>query len=137
MLVWIPLLPFAGFLINNFGARVLPKRVVGAVASLAGVAACGASVLAVRALVSLPADAREITQTIFTWIGPADFQIPLGLRLDPLSALMILIITGIGFLIHLYSTAYMIEEESYEYARYFAYLNLFAAFMLLLVLGDN
>jgi NADH-quinone oxidoreductase subunit L len=59
------------------------------------------------------------------------------LRLDPLSALMILIITGIGFLIHLYSTAYMIEEESYEYARYFAYLNLFAAFMLLLVLGDN
>ena len=62
---------------------------------------------------------------------------PLGLRLDPLSALMILVITGIGFLIHLYSTAYMIEEESSEYARYFAYLNLFAAFMLLLVLGDN
>ena len=50
---------------------------------------------------------------------------------------MILVITGIGFLIHVYSTAYMIEEESSEYARYFAYLNLFAAFMLLLVLGDN
>jgi NADH-quinone oxidoreductase subunit L len=63
--------------------------------------------------------------------------VPLSLRLDPLSALMILVVTGIGFLIHLYSTAYMIEEESYEYARYFAYLNLFAAFMLMLVLGDN
>ncbi|RPI47641.1 MAG: NADH-quinone oxidoreductase subunit L, partial [Acidobacteria bacterium] len=137
MLLWIPLLPFAGFLINNFGARVLPKKVVGAVASLAVFAAFGASVLAVRALVSLPGEEREIAQTIFTWIGSADFQIPLGLRLDPLSALMILIITGIGFLIHLYSTAYMIEEESYEYARYFAYLNLFVAFMLLLVLGDN
>src|SRR5688500_6706315 len=137
MLLWIPLLPFAGFLINNFGARVLPKRVVGAVASLAMFAAFGVSVLAVRALVSLPGEEREIAQTIFTWIGSAEFQIPLGLRLDPLSALMILIITGIGFLIHLYSTAYMIEEESYEYARYFAYLNLFAAFMLLLVLGDN
>jgi NADH-quinone oxidoreductase subunit L len=137
VLFWIPLLPFAGFLINNFGARVLPKRVVGAVASLAMFAAFVVSAMAVRALVSLPGEEREITQTIFTWIGSADFQIPLGLRLDPLSALMILIITGIGFLIHLYSTAYMIEEESYEYARYFAYLNLFAAFMLLLVLGDN
>src|SRR5688572_11652773 len=137
MLVWIPLLPFAGFLVNNFGARTLPKRVVGAIASFAMFAAFAASVMAVRALVSLPGDDREIIQTVFTWIGSGDFQIPLGLRLDPLSALMILIITGIGFLIHLYSTAYMIEEESYEYARYFAYLNLFAAFMLLLVLGDN
>ena len=137
MLLWIPLLPFAGFLINNFGARVLPKKVVGAVASLAVFAAFGVSLMAVRALVSLPGEEREITQTIYTWIGSADFQIPLGLRFDPLSALMILIITGIGFLIHLYSTAYMIEEESYEYARYFAYLNLFVAFMLLLVLGDN
>src|SRR5688500_7410979 len=137
MLVWIPLLPFLGFLVNNFGARMLPKKVVGAVASFAILAAFGVSVIAIRALVSQPAEAREITQTIFTWIGSADFQVPLGLRLDPLSAVMILIITGIGFLIHVYSTAYMIEEESYEYARYFAYLNLFAAFMLMLVLGDN
>src|SRR5688500_2242232 len=137
MLVWIPLLPFLGFLVNNFGARMLPKKVVGAVASFAILAAFGVSVIAIRALVSQPAEAREITQTIFTWIGSADFQVPLGLRLDPLSAVMILIITGIGFLIHLYSTAYMIEEKSHEYARYFAYLNLFAAFMLLLVLGDS
>jgi NADH-quinone oxidoreductase subunit L len=137
MLLWIPLLPFAGFLVNNFGARVLPKRAVGAIASLAMLAAFAASVIAVRALVSQPADARDIVQTIMTWIGSADFQVPLGLRLDPLSAVMILVVTGIGFLIHVYSAAYMIEEESYEYARYFAYLNLFAAFMLLLVLGDN
>jgi NADH-quinone oxidoreductase subunit L len=137
MLLWIPLLPFAGFLINNFGARVLPKRAVGAIASLSMLASFGVSVLAVRALVSLPTDAREIVQTIFTWIGSADFQAPLGLRLDPLAAVMILVVTGIGSLIHVYSTAYMIEEEPSEYARYFAYLNLFAAFMLLLVLGDN
>jgi len=137
MLLWIPLLPFAGFLVNIFGARMLPKKVVGAVASFAMLAAFTASAMAVRALVALPAEGREIIQTIFTWIGSADFQVPLGLRLDPLSALMILVITGIGFLIHLYSTAYMIEEEEAEYARYFAYLNLFAAFMLLLVLGDN
>ena len=137
MLLWIPLLPFAGFLVNNFGARMVPKTLAATVASAAMLAAFAASVMAVGALIVLPAERREITQTIFTWIGSADFQVPLGLRLDPLSALMILIITGIGFLIHLYSTAYMIEEEPAEYARYFAYLNLFAAFMLLLVLGDN
>jgi NADH-quinone oxidoreductase subunit L len=137
MLLWIPLLPFAGFLLNNFGGRALPKRAVGAIASLSMLASFVVSAVAVRALVALPADAREIAQTVFTWIGSADFQAPLGLRLDPLSAVMILVVTGIGFLIHVYSTAYMIEEEPSEYARYFAYLNLFAAFMLLLVLGDN
>ena len=100
-------------------------------------AAFGVSVAAVRALVALPPETREISQTVYTWIGSADFQVPLGLRLDPLSAVMILIVTGIGFLIHVYSTAYMIDEGSSEYARYFAYLNLFAAFMLLLVLGDS
>src|SRR6188472_1856388 len=108
MLLWIPLLPFVGFLVNNFGARRLPKKAFGAVASGAMGGAFMASVLAVRALVSLPAEEREVTETIFTWIGSADFQVPLGLRLDPLSAVMILVVTGIGFLIHLYSTAYMI-----------------------------
>ena len=137
MLLWIPLLPFAGFLVNTFGGRRLPKRAVGAIASLSMLASFAVSVLAVRAVVSLPAETREIVQTMFTWIGSADFQAPLGLRLDPLSAVMILVVTGIGFLIHVYSTAYMVEEEPSEYARYFAYLNLFAAFMLLLVLGDN
>ncbi len=86
MLLWIPLLPFAGFLINNFGARRLPKKAVGAVASLAMLAAFGVSAMVVRALVSLPVEEGEIVQTIFTWIGSADFQVPLGLRLDPLSA---------------------------------------------------
>ncbi|HKY21730.1 MAG TPA: NADH-quinone oxidoreductase subunit L [Vicinamibacterales bacterium] len=137
MLLWIPLLPFVGFLINNFGARKLPEKAVGAIASTVMLAAFGVSVVAVRALVALPPEEREISQALYTWIGSADFQVPLGLRLDPLSAVMILVVTGIGFLIHLYSTAYMIEEESYEFARYFAYLNLFAAFMLLLVLGDS
>ncbi len=137
MLLWIPLLPFVGFLVNTFGARKLPAKLIGAVASAAMLAAFGVSAIAVARLASLPPESREIAQTVFTWIGSADFQVPFGLTLDPLSALMILVVTGIGFLIHVYSTAYMIEEEPHEYARYFAYLNLFAAFMLLLVLGDN
>src|ERR1044072_4281397 len=135
MLLWIPLLPFAGFLVNSFGARTLPKKVVGAVASLAMLAAFAVSAMMVMQLSARVPEEREIAQTVFTWIGSADFQAPLGLRLDPLSALMILVVTGIGFLIHVYSTAYMIEEPPHEYARYFSYLNLFAAFMLLLVLG--
>jgi NADH-quinone oxidoreductase subunit L len=137
MLLWIPLVPLIGFLVNTFCARLLPKKVSGTIASLAMATAFGASVGAIRALVSLPPESREISETLFTWIGSADFLVPLGLRLDALSALMILVVTGIGFLIHVYSTAYMAEEEPSEYARYFAYLNLFAAFMLLLVLGDS
>ena len=137
MLLWIPLLPFLGYLVNNFGAGRLPRKAIGAIASTAMLAAFAVSAAAVARLASLPPESREIGQTIYTWIGSADFQVPLGLRLDPLSALMILVVTGIGFLIHVYSTAYMIEELPHEYARYFAYLNLFAAFMLLLVLADN
>ena len=137
MLLWIPLLPFAGFLVNNFGARSLPKRVIGAVASLAMLAAFGVAVAAVSRIVAMPPESRELAQRVFTWIASADLQVPLGLRLDPLSAVMVLVVTGIGLLIHVYSLAYMVDEEPHEYARYFAYLNLFAAFMLVLVLGDN
>ena len=65
------------------------------------------------------------------------FSIPWGFRLDPLSGMMILVVTGIGFLIHVYSVGYMHGEPRGAYARYFAYLNLFVFFMLMLVLGDN
>ena len=70
-------------------------------------------------------------------MASGDLQIPMRLRLDHLSSLMILVVTGIGSLIHIYSTGYMHEESDGEYARYFSYLNLFAAFMLVLVLGAN
>src|SRR5687768_18618614 len=82
-------------------------------------------------------EAGAIEYRLFTWIGSGDLFVPFTLRVDPLSALMILVITGIGSLIHIYSTAYMHEEPAGEYARYFSYLNLFAAFMLILVLGAS
>ncbi len=78
-----------------------------------------------------------VEATAFSWMASGDLQIPLRLRLDHLSSLMILVVTGIGSLIHIYSTGYMHEESDSEYARYFSYLNLFAAFMLVLVLGAN
>jgi NADH-quinone oxidoreductase subunit L len=137
VLIWIPLLPLLGFVVNTLAGRRLSRTVSGAFASLAVLGAFAVSVVEVRALMAMPGDSRDVSYTLFTWIGSADFQVPLTLRLDPLSALMILIVTGIGFLIHVYSTAYMHEEAPSEFARYFAYLNLFVAFMLLLVLGAN
>ena len=75
--------------------------------------------------------------TFFDFINTGSLKIPFAFQVDQLSALFLLIITGVGFLIHMYSTAYMKEEEPPQFARYFAYLNLFIFFMLLLVLGAN
>jgi len=137
VLLLIPLLPLVGFLLNaSFGRRVT-KPVAGAIACGAMVASFLVSAAAVVQLVGLPADARAISQQVFTWITSGDFAVAFSLRVDPLSAVMILVVTGIGSLIHIYSTAYMHEERDSEYARYFSYLNLFAAFMLVLVLGSN
>jgi NADH-quinone oxidoreductase subunit L len=95
------------------------------------------SVGAVWRLAALEPEARAIVQRVYTWISSGDFTVAFTLRVDPLSAVMILVVTGIGSLIHVYSTAYMHEESDSEFARYFSYLNLFAAFMLVLVLGSN
>ncbi len=137
MLLLIPLFPFAGFLLNSSLGRRITKGAAGAVACAAMLASFVVSLTAVIRLVGLPADARAIAQQAFTWITSGDFQAAFTLRLDPLSAVMILVVTGVGSLIHIYSTAYMREERDPEYARYFSYLNLFAAFMLVLVLGSN
>src|SRR4051812_46368619 len=137
MLLLIPLLPFLGFLLNaSFGKRV-SKAAAGAIACGAMVMSFLISIAAVWRLVGLEPESRAIANQVFTWIASGDFTAPFTLRLDPLSSVMILVITGIGSLIHIYSTAYMHEESDSEYARYFSYLNLFAAFMLVLVLGAN
>ena len=136
MLLLIPLLPFLGFLINAFLGRRLPKTVSGGLACLVMLASFAVSVLAVMALRSATG-APWIEATYYRWIASGELQIPLQFRVDHLSALMILVVTGIGSLIHIYSTAYMHEETDSEYARYFSYLNLFAAFMLVLVLGAS
>jgi len=137
LLLWIPALPLFGFLVNSLIGRRLPREMSGGLASLTMAGSFVASVMAVRAMAAQPAGAREVSYSVFNWIASGDFQVPFTLRVDPLSAVMILVVTGIGFLIHLYSTAYMHEETPPEYARYFSYLNLFAAFMLLLVLASS
>jgi NADH-quinone oxidoreductase subunit L len=137
MLALIPLFPFLGFLVNSTMGKRLPKSVSGGLASLVMLASFAVSVMSVLQLAGMPPESRAIEQTLYTWIASGDLNIALAFRVDPLSAVMILVITGIGSLIHIYSTAYMHDEVDSEFARYFSYLNLFAAFMLVLVLGSS
>ena len=137
-LVTIALLPLAGFLANGlFATRLFAHRRGARFVTVVG---CGlpilAFVLAVRAFLHLRAGGYvPLSETFYTWIviGGAPFEI--SFWFDRLTAVMALIVTGVGSLIHVYSTGYMKDDESY--ARYFAYLNLFLFFMLLLVLGRS
>jgi NADH-quinone oxidoreductase subunit L len=135
VLALIPLLPFAGFLVNALFGKRLPKSISGGVACAAMIAAFGVSIAAVTAMAGT--EDKAIEQTVYTWIASGGLHIGASFYVDPLAAVMILVVTGIGSLIHIYSTAYMHDETDSEFARYFSYLNLFAAFMLVLVLGAN
>jgi NADH-quinone oxidoreductase subunit L len=137
LLLLIALLPFLGFLVNAAIGRRLSRGASGAVACASIIGSFLLAVVSVFRLIALAPESRVIEERIFSWIASGSFRADFTLLLDPLSALMILVVTGIGSLIHVYSTAYMHEETPPEYARYFSYLNLFAAFMLVLVLGAN
>src|SRR5919106_1678070 len=110
MLALIPLFPLLGFLVNASFGRRLPKTMSGGVACGVMAASFAVSAMAVRKLAGLPVESRSIEQTVYTWIASGDFVIDLTLRVDPLASVMILVITGIGSLIHIYSTAYMHDE---------------------------
>ena len=141
MLSLIPLFPLAGFVVNAMLGRRLPKGVSGGLAGLARLASFVVSVMVVSQLAGMAPDARVMEQTVYTWIasGTLDngeaFGVDLAFRLDPLSAVMLLFVTFIGTLIHVYSVGYMGHDEGY--GRFFAYLNLFMFSMLTLVLADN
>src|SRR5262245_37069022 len=137
MVLLIPALPFLGFLVNASLGRRLAKGDSGAVACGVTLIAFAISLATIFRLAGLAPQDRVIVQQVFSWFASGDLHVGFTLRVDPLSAVMIFVVTGIGSLIHIYSTAYMHEETDSEYARYFSYLNLFAAFMLVLVLGSN
>ena len=134
----IPLLPFAGFLLNGLLGRRLPKAAVTAIALLAPLAAFALVLIAVSSLLG-PADGPSPLPFVETcpmpWINIGALHIDFSFVLDQLSLVMLLVVTGVGFLIHVYSVGYMKHEEGY--ARYFSYLNLFLFFMTVLVLAGN
>ncbi len=129
----IPLLPLIGFIIIGLGNKKLPKIVVG----LIGCGTILGSFLIVLGLLLnvLNGTLTTSTLTYFDWISAGNLSLPMSFLIDPLSVMMMTIITGVGFLIHLYSAGYMSHDEGF--ARYFAYLNLFVFSMLLLVMGSN
>jgi len=133
-------LPLLGALINGIFGKALGRKNVHLVACTAVGASFALSLLVLWALGKpLPELPRHLAFTLSadygTWFSVGDFKVNFGLMADRLSASMLLVITGVGFLIHLYSTSYM--EHDKGYARYFCYLNLFVAMMLVLVLADS
>ncbi|HKH61455.1 MAG TPA: NADH-quinone oxidoreductase subunit L [Flavitalea sp.] len=131
----VPLFPFIGFLLNGLFRRKLSKSLT---------AIIGSGVVLASFVVSLliffevkQEGFKPIIVSLFDFISVGKLSIPFSFQVDQLSSLFLLIVTGVGFLIHLYSTVYMQEERNDHYARYFSYLNLFVFSMLLLVLGGN
>lgn len=138
-MIWlIPLLPLLGAIVNGltcFARIKLPNIAVASIASGVMIAAFGVSVCAVYDLAQMPPDARHYVNTLYPWIEAANLKVNIAFAVDPLSSVMLLVITGIGSLIHLYAAGYMAHDEGFQ--RFFTWLNLFVFFMLLLVLGDN
>jgi NADH-quinone oxidoreductase subunit L len=130
--IWlIPVLPLAGFIINGLGRNTLSKGAIGFIGSLLVFISFALSVGAFFQVRSSGA----FNVQVFNWFSMGELKIPFAFLIDQLSSLMLLIITGVGFLIHLYSVGYMKDDAGY--GKFFAYLNLFVFFMLLLVMGSN
>jgi len=133
-LVWlIPVLPLLGFLINGLGRKQVSKTMAGIIGSGT---VFGSFVISLLVFFSVKEGNTQVAH-YFDFINIAALKIGFDFQIDQLSSIFLLIITGVGFLIHVYSTAYMHDEEPKDFAKYFAYLNLFVFSMLLLVLGAN
>jgi NADH-quinone oxidoreductase subunit L len=134
--LWIiPLLPLLGSAINGLLGSKWPNKVVNAVAVGSTGLAFASALEAVREFSQLPAEQIPFVKQFFTWIAAGTFRAGFDLQVDQLTVVMLLVVTGVGWLIHIYSTGYMAHEEGYY--RFFSYLNLFMFFMLILILAAN
>src|SRR5262245_33238490 len=135
-ILWlIPVIPLLGATINGIFGKRLPKKAIGIIGAGSIALSFLISLRLFIAMLNVPESELPIIRNYFMWIQSGQFQAQFGLMLDHLTGLMILIVTGVGFLIHIYSIGYMSHEEGFY--RYFAYLNLFVFFMLTLVLANN
>ncbi len=135
LLRWIVLVPLLGAGVNGLLNRRLSKSISGFIACAAVGLSFAFSVVVFLRLTGMQPDARLVQDSLGTWMKLGSFQVDLGFAMDPLSAVMALIVTGVGFLIHIYSLGYMAHDDGFQ--RYFAYLNLFIFAMMTLVLGEN
>jgi len=129
------LAPLLGFLINGARYRKHSAEVAGGIATGAAAISFISALAIFFQLLDLPAEERRVAVQFFDWIRVADLKIPAGFVIDQISGIMILVVTGVGSLIHLFSISYMHHDKGV--AKYFAYLNLFLFNMILLVLGDS
>src|SRR6266487_1324351 len=140
--IWVLLMPLLGFIILGLIGRALPHRGILAVAlGATGLAFLFTAISFLSMLGTTPTSARLSDQVFYTWIssgttvGTAPLSISFGLLLDPLSATMLMVVTGVGFLIHIYAAGYMEDDEGFW--RFFCYMNFFIFAMTLLVGADN
>jgi NADH-quinone oxidoreductase subunit L len=134
--LWIiPLLPLLGSAINGLLGSKWPNKIVNAVAVGSTGLAFACALEAVREFSQLSAEQIPFVKQFFTWISAGTFRAGFDLQVDQLTVVMLLVVTGVGWLIHIYSTGYMAHEEGYY--RFFSYLNLFMFFMLILILAAN
>lgn len=135
-LIWlVPAMPLAGAVVLLLLGKRIGEPLAGWLATLSIAGSFAASAAVFAALISLDGHERHFTRTLFTWIRAGNFEVKASFYVDPLSVTMILFVTGVGALIHLYSIGYMHGDE--RFGRFFAYLNLFTFSMLILVLGGN
>jgi len=136
---WIVFLPLLGAIVNGLlGAKIqksMGKGAIGLIACTPVVIAFALSVWAFFILTGLEPEKRFLIDNLYRWIDLGALKVDMAFMIDPLSAIMILVVTGIGGLIHIYATGYMHDDNAFW--RFFAYLNLFTAAMLTLVLGDS
>lgn len=135
LMALVILSPLIGFLINGVRYKKHSANVAGSIATIAVGISFISSILLVADLIAMPAEARRIAVSFFEWIAVDKFKINAGFVVDQISAIMILVVTGVGTLIHMFSIGYMHHDKGV--AKYFSYLNLFIFNMLLLVLGDS
>jgi NADH-quinone oxidoreductase subunit L len=136
---WIVFLPLLGAIVNGLlGAKIqksMGKGAIGLIACTPVVIAFGLSAWAFFILTGLEPEKRFLIDNLYRWIDLGSLKVDMAFMIDPLSAIMILVVTGVGGLIHIYATGYMHDDNAFW--RFFAYLNLFTAAMLTLVLGDS
>lgn len=133
--IWLVVLfPLLGVIINGLAGIKLPRKLIGAIGSLAILGSFITASLIFKDLIGLGVE-RASEVVLFTWIGCGSIQVNVGFLVDPLSLVMMLTVSGVSFIIHLYSIGYMAEDEGFR--RYFTYLNLFVFFMLILVSANS
>jgi len=135
LLSFIPALPFAGFLVLALAGRRLSKVAIAVIGTGSVGLSAVLTVLIGIQFIAAPPQSHAFTQTLWTWMQFDGYAPAISFSLDPLSLVMIFVVTFVGFLIHLYSAEHMLDEEGYS--RFFAYMNLFVGSMLTLVLADN